>query len=337
MNESPSSAPFWLIPEPQKDPPGNFNDKDVQVTAREWLHRRSVPAFRNLDDSAKFYQPSKALIVAINSALHTGVPLLLTGEPGTGKTQVASFIAWFFDIPLCKFLVKSTSQAQDLLFEFDAVGYLRWANTGEAPDIDDDPTPDASTPIRERFLRRGALWQAYDSASDCVVLIDEIDKAPRDFPNDLLHEFDQHRFEHPFKRNTFIERQNPDRPPILIITSNDERRLPDAFLRRCLFHRIDLDPDLVAAAVASLSGSANNPFPNLDDERLAIAQQRFWELRERQRKLDKPPSTAELLTWLSVLSAREVDADTLRHAPLDDLPGIGLLIKNQDDFDNLAS
>jgi MoxR-like ATPase len=175
------------------------------------LAQRQPPEFLSSHrEAALRYQPSEALLLAINMALHTGSPLLLTGEPGTGKTQAADFVGAYFDIPVYKFLVKSTSTAQDLMYEFDAVGYLHWAQaTGRKPPsastlTSDDPQQSLlaiaaeTQAVRYSFLHKRALWQAYETADDAVVLIDEIDKAPRDFPNDLLHELDQHSFPHPF-------------------------------------------------------------------------------------------------------------------------------------------
>lgn len=165
------------------------------------------------------------------------------------------------------------------------------------------------------------------------MLIDEIDKAPRDFPNDLLHELDQHSFPHPFEDGLMI-RPKSGRPPILIVTSNEERRLPDAFLRRCIFHRIELTEDLIHAAVESMARAGG--FPRLDAAALEAARERFWEIR-RNAGIEKKPATAELLTWLCVLSARGVTAAALgKERRLRDLPGIGALIKDQADLNRLG-
>ncbi|MCB1808881.1 MAG: MoxR family ATPase, partial [Candidatus Competibacteraceae bacterium] len=209
-------------------------DDPVTVVRQQDLADRTLPQFRDLSESADKYYADDDLLLVINMALHTGAPLLLTGEPGTGKTQAAEFIRRYFGIPLFKFFVKSTSMAQDLMYEFDAVGYLHWAQSDKKT-LQGDALTQETEAIRENFLHQRALWQAYDHEGDCVVLIDEIDKAPRDFPNDLLHEFDQHHFPHPFDPKNTIKPKSK-RPPIIVITSNDERRLPDAFLRRCIFH-----------------------------------------------------------------------------------------------------
>jgi MoxR-like ATPase len=251
--------PFELISRPPADPAAHrAQDK------RALLARRQLPHFLSSHQQAALrYQPSPELLLALNMALHTGSPLLLTGEPGTGKTQAADFVGAYFGIPVYKFLVKSTSTAQDLLYEFDAVGYLRWAQSRgpqspaenvaraeKAPPALDAIAVEAEA-VRQQFLHKRALWHAYDTNGDAVVLIAEIDKAPRDFPNDLLHELDQHSFPHPFDQTRMI-RPVSGRPPIVLVTSNEERRLPDAFLRRCIFHRIELTRSLVEAAVESM-------------------------------------------------------------------------------------
>ena len=291
--------------------PGQGHQPDQ---ARVALASRPRPPSLDAQRAVAGFRPLKDHLLAINTAIHVGAPLLLTGEPGTGKTQTAAFIAAFFGIPQYAFQVKSTSTADDLKYDFDAVGYLHWAQSkGE------------TQKSRSDFLQKRALWRAYDQDGDTVLLIDEIDKAPRDFPNDLLHELDQHQFTHPFDDSEVIQPRS-GRPPIVVITSNDERRLPDAFLRRCIFHRIELTEDLVRDAVEAHL----DDFPRLDDATREAARERFWELRDAG--IDKKPSTAELLVWLCILSARKVDADTLRDKPLVELPGIGALVKDAQDL-----
>jgi MoxR-like ATPase len=338
--------PFELIARPPADIAAHRAEEKQRLLAT-----RRLPPFQSSHQQAALrYQPSDELLLAINMALHTGSPLLLTGEPGTGKTQAADFVAAYFGIPLYKFLVKSTSTAQDLMYEFDAVGYLHWAQSSgqqlparpvtpeEAAQHSLDAIAIETEAVRHRFLHKRALWQAYETEGDAVVLLDEIDKAPRDFPNDLLHELDQHSFPHPFDQTRMI-RPKSKRPPIVIVTSNEERRLPDAFLRRCIFHRIELTPQLIEAAVESMaraeSDSGGTGFPHLDNEARAVARQRFWDIRNLP-EIEKKPSTAELLTWLCILSAQRVDAETLRKTALKALPGIGALIKSQDDFKRLG-
>ena len=171
------------------------------------LAQRRLPAFLSSHQQAALrYQPSEALLLAINMALtHRQPARSLTGEPGTGKTQAADFVGAYFDIPVYKFVVKSISTAQNLLYEFDAVGYLHWAQAaGREPVAASTASAAEARAVRDSFLRQRALWHAYDTDGDAVVLIDEIDKAPRDFPNDLLHELDQHSFPHPFDQEQLI-------------------------------------------------------------------------------------------------------------------------------------
>jgi MoxR-like ATPase len=267
----------------------------------------------------------EALEIAINMSLAVGAPLLVTGEPGTGKTQLAYFLGYYFGIQVRPFYVKSTATARDLKYEFDAVSYLQSAymvQQGAAP------LP------RSRFLGKGPLWKAYEDPQPSVLLIDEIDKAPRDFPNDLLHELDQGWFHHPFERDSSGEPLRvPSQPggrPILIITSNLERRLPDAFLRRCVFHQIELTQTVVRRAVAARA----REFPNLAEELRRRAVDRFWELRDHGPQ--KPPSTAELLVWLAVLDALKVTQTDLDR-PLAELPALGCLIKDRDDMERLRN
>ena len=323
--------PFDLI--------GPWTEAYDAAEKKRLLEQRQPPPFlSHHEQGARHYQPSQELLLAINMALHTGSPLLLTGEPGTGKTQAATFVGKYFGIRVFPFVVKSTSTAQDLLYEFDAVGYLHWAQAARSESSPSSPEDlgKATEAFRRTFLHRGPLWQAYDEAGDAVVLIDEIDKAPRDFPNDLLHELDQHSFPHPFDRNTPIKPKS-GRRPIVIITSNEERRLPDAFLRRCISHRIELTHELVQAAVESLastSGEDGGNFPNLGPAERDAARQRFWMIRELPG-IEKPPATAELLTWLCILSARKITAAELSGGRLRDLPNIEALIKNHDDLKRL--
>jgi MoxR-like ATPase len=289
--------------------------------ARAGLAGRELPrTLRDFKASAEHFKPTDALLTAVNMALNVGAPLLLTGVPGTGKTQVAWFLGWYFDIPVFDFQVKSTSIAEDLRWDFDAVGYLHFAQTG-------DTTLGRS---RKDFLKKRALWRAYTSETDAVVLIDEIDKAPRDFPNDLLHELDKHEFHHPFEEETLI-RPLTGRPPVVVITSNDERRLPDAFLRRCIYHRIELTEELLKNAVRARAGD----FPHLSAAAKKIALKRFWEIQARE-DLEKRPSTAEALVWLTILSARRVTAEAIETASLGELPAVGALIKDKDDLARLG-
>lgn len=283
---------------------------------REFLANRPIPAtLGNLKESAPFYEPDPELADAVNVALAVGAPLLLTGEPGTGKTQVAYYLAWYFDIPLFTLPVRSSTTAEDLLYHFDAVAYLHAAH---------DPAEQGKEVRRERFIDKGPLWKAYEAGGPAVVLLDEIDKAPRDFPNDLLHVLDQHTFHVPEMGITKSRGSAP--PPLVVITSNSERRLPEPFLRRSIFHHIELTDDLVRRAVRA----RGSDFPYLPEDIQEVAVERFLELRGRD--LRKKPATAELLAWLTVLSARGgVTADALRK-PVLELPALSALVKDRDDL-----
>ncbi|MBU0654549.1 MAG: MoxR family ATPase [Gammaproteobacteria bacterium] len=319
--------------------PGDWQQHDAEhLPAKRQALAATAPIAdeRNLDTSAERFRPSPALLNAINAALAARVPLLLTGEPGTGKTQVAWFIKRFFRIPLFAYQVHSNSQAADMRYDFDAVAYLRdayVARHGEMPGEsavfvgachagDSSPDPRA----QKRYLKPGALWQAYESAEESVLLIDEIDKAPRDFPNDLLQELDQNRFEHPFHQGEYVSRKGA--PPIIIVTSNGERRLPDAFLRRCMVHHITLDKTLLSEIMQAWQSQ----FPRLDEPTRQAALKRFNDIRDINR-LSKKPGAAELLLWLSVLSAQGVKAEALAETvTLKELPALMCLIKDHGDY-----
>lgn len=303
-----------------------MNDRPFELLApddrtperREALGRRVLPpSLGSHREAARSFQPDADLVDAVNVALSVGAPLLLTGEPGTGKTQVAFYLAWFFDIEehLYPLHVRSTTTAEDLLYRFDAVAYLHAAN---------DPARRGEKVEKADFVEKGPLWRAYDAAGPAVVLLDEIDKAPRDFPNDLLNVLDQHTFHVPEAGRTVS--RGAGAPPIVIITSNSERRLPEPFLRRCIFHHIEFTEDLLRRAVEARIGD----FPNLAVEVREEAIQRFLDLRGRD--LRKKPATAELLVWLTILSARGgVTVEDLR-APVRSLPALAALIKDRDDL-----
>ncbi len=302
------SDTFRLI-RPIPDP-----DRHDASKARAALHARDIPeTLRDFTVSAKRFQLEADLEVAINMALAVGAPLLLTGEPGTGKTQVAYYVGWYFGVRVYDFQVKSTSTAQDLKYDFDAVAYLRSAHHPE-----EDMRHE-----RGQFVQPRALWNAYADANGAVLLIDEIDKAPRDFPNDLLQELDKHAFPHPFADGEVIAPKG--KPPVVVITSNEERELPDAFLRRCIFHHLRLDEDLVDRVVRARAGD----FPRLSAAAVEAAVERFFEVRDLPR-LSKKPSTAELLVWLTILSAQDVNVERLR-GPLAELPAIAALVKSSED------
>lgn len=276
--------------------------------------------FSDLAASAEHFIVDHRLADAINMALCVRAPLLLTGEPGTGKTQVAYHLSWYLDLPLFRYQVRSTSTATDLRYDFDAVGYLRYAQA------EDDQLKD-----RNDFLSKGPLWQAYEAAPS-ILLVDEIDKAPRDFPNDLLQEFAEHCFERPFEPPSGEDRTIRPRsgiPPLLLCTSNAERRLPDAFLRRCIVHHIEIHRQMLEQIVASRSEMLRG----LDKARQDRALDRFLELRGKPG-LSRKPATGELLTWLALLAAQEVDLEDLDR-PLHTLPAIRALVKVEADLEEL--
>ena len=302
-------------------------------------HSAEIAKGRDLNLSAECFRPPKQLVNAINAAIAARVPLLLTGEPGTGKTQVAWFLKHFFDIPLYSYQVHSNSQASDLRYDFDAVAYLRDAYLAQysgktdnkaGNDVSNDISKEQDPRSNPRYLKKGPLWQAYTEEGECVLLIDEIDKAPRDFPNDLLQELDQYKFAHPFHSGEEIKRTNA--PPLIIITSNGERRLPDAFLRRCMVHHIKLDK----ALLEKIMQAWEKQFPHLTAEAKAKALNHFNSIRDI-RNLSKRPGTAELLLWLSVLSAQGIKENDLDIENLSELPALSCLIKDHEDYQYLES
>jgi MoxR-like ATPase len=297
---------------------GLLNPTDRNPARRQALAEQSLSdTFYSLKASASSYQPDDDLVEAINVALAVRAPLLLTGEPGTGKTQVAHYLAWYFELEDAFFplYVRSSTTAEDLLYRFDAVAYLHAAN---------DPARRDKAISRAEFVEKGPLWNAYETDGPAVVLIDEIDKAPRDFPNDLLNVLAQHEFDVPESKRT-VKRRGP--PPVVVITSNSERRLPEPFLRRCIFHHIEFSPDLVRRAVKARLGD----FPNLPEAVREVAIERFLQLRGRD--IRKKPATAELLVWLAVLAARgDVGERDLRNCSLNKLPVLSTLIKDRDDL-----
>ncbi|HBL26282.1 MAG TPA: MoxR family ATPase [Acidobacteria bacterium] len=290
---------------------------------REALGRRVLPpSLTSHREAAHHYQPDPDLVDAVNVALAVGAPLLLTGEPGTGKTQVAHYLAWYFGLEdkLFPLFVRSTTTAEDLLYHFDAVAYLHAAN---------DPGRRGERVEKKDFVEPGPLWKAYRAGGPAVVLLDEIDKAPRDFPNDLLNVLDQHEFLVAETGET-VRRPTGSPPPVVVITSNSERRLPEPFLRRCIFHHIELTEDLMRRAVAARAGD----FPDLPEPVREAAIGRFLELRGRD--LRKKPATAELLVWLTVLSAHGGVGVEELEGPLRELPALSVLVKDREDLDLLG-
>ncbi len=265
------------------------------------------------------YVATDDLRVAINAAIALERPLLVKGEPGTGKTILAREIATALDLPIIEWHIKSTTRAHQGLYEYDAVSRLRDSQLGDARVHD----------IRN-YIRRGKLWDAFTSEIRPVLLIDEIDKADIEFPNDLLQELDRMEF---FVYET-AETIRARRRPIVIITSNNEKELPDAFLRRCFFHYIRFpDRDTMQAIV-------DVHFPGLKRELVNEALNIFFEIRDVPG-LKKKPSTSELLDWLKLLLNEDISPATLRERdPRKLIPPLhGALLKNEQDvmlFERLA-
>ena len=257
------------------------------------------------------YIATADLGMAVNAAITLGRPLLIKGEPGTGKTQLALEVAGALGRPIFEWHVKSTSKAQQGLYEYDAVSRLRDSQLGD-PKVAD---------IRN-YIVRGKLWEAFDSDVQPVLLIDEIDKADIEFPNDLLREIDRMEF-YVYETRELVKARHR---PIIIITSNNEKELPDAFLRRCFFHYIrfpDAEPMEKIIAVH---------YPNLKKELLAEALGAFYKVRETPG-LKKKPSTSELLDWIKLLLAEDIPPEVLRSDdPKKAIPPLyGALLKNEQD------
>lgn len=265
------------------------------------------------------YVATEDLMLAVNAALALQRPLLVKSEPGTGKTMLAVEVAKALDRPLIQWHIKSTTKAQHGLYEYDAVSRLRDSQLG------DERVHDIAN-----YIKRGALWEAFESEKHPVVLIDEIDKADIEFPNDLLRELDRMEF-YVYETQQLIRAQVR---PLMIITSNNEKELPDAFLRRCFFHYIRF-PDK-----ETMADIVNVHYPDLKKELLTEALEVFFELREIPG-LKKKPSTSELLDWLKLLLAEDIPPEVLRGSDARKAipPLHGALLKNEQDvhlFERLA-
>ena len=287
------------------------------------LQRPGVRMDHSLAGTAANYRPDAALEDAINTSIAVGEPLLLTGEPGTGKTQAAYFVGHQLGVDVFHFQVKSDSTANDLLYDFDTVRYFHEAHLAQTEDDSAGHKLD-----RGDYVEKRKFWLAMEKAEQTgypvVLLIDEVDKAPRDFPNDLLHELDQMEFT--VKETGELVTCKRELRPLLFITSNDERRLPPAFLRRCVSHCIELTDKLLHTAVMS----HRDRYPDLDEGFLQTAINCF--VRIRRKGLHKPPATGELLVWLEVLSAASgTRTVVLDNVDLKDLPYLGTLIKHPED------
>ncbi len=256
------------------------------------------------------YLTSESLEAAVNCALALERPLLVKGEPGTGKTLLAEAIAQALEMPLIHWPVKSTTRAQDGLYIYDTVQRLYDARFGEG-NVKDIRT----------YIKQGPLGRAFSAATPQVLLIDEVDKADLEFPNDLLHELDRMRFQVFETGDEVIAKQRP----VVIITSNNEKELPDAFLRRCVFHFIDFPDQELMKRIVRVH------HPKIDDELIDQAVVKFYELREVPR-LRKRPSTSELIDWIAVLQRAGIGKERF----VRELPFLGVLLKKEQDVELLA-
>ncbi len=264
------------------------------------------------------YVTTDDLNMAVNAAVTLERPLLIKGEPGTGKTLLAQEIASALGKTLYEWHIKSTTKAQHGLYEYDAVSRLRDSQLGS----------DQVADIRN-YIEKGPLWRAFDSDEQCVVLIDEIDKADIEFPNDLLQELDRMEF---YVRET-QETVRARHRPIVIITSNNEKELPDAFLRRCFFHYIRFPDDETMERIIRVH------FPDIKKKLLADSLSVFYSIRD-VTGIRKKPSTSELLDWIKLLLVEDIPPDALRVGANKAIPQLyGALLKNEQDvhmFERLA-
>ena len=264
------------------------------------------------------YISTDDLTLAVNASITLERPLLVKGEPGTGKTELARQIAESLSLPIIEWNIKSTTKAQQGLYEYDAVSRLRDSQLG-----------DERVKNIRNYIKKGKIWEAFEANSKAVLLIDEIDKADIEFPNDLLQELDKMEF-FVYETGETISATNR---PIVIITSNNEKELPDAFLRRCFFHFIKFPEKEILEEIVNVH------FPKVKKNLLDAALNQFFEVREVPG-LKKKPSTSEMLDWLKLLLVEELEADDLKMDGKNILPKLhGALLKNEQDvhlFERLA-
>ena len=269
-------------------------------------------------DGTESYVATEDLKVAVNAAVTLERPLLVKGEPGTGKTELARQVAQALGLKMLEWNIKSTTKAQQGLYEYDAVSRLRDSQLGEERVHD----------VRN-YIKKGKLWQAFEAGEKVVLLIDEIDKADIEFPNDLLQELDRMEF-HVYETGETVRAAQR---PIVIITSNNEKELPDAFLRRCFFHYIRFPDAETMARIVEVH------HPGIKGELLTTALTQFYEIRD-QAGLKKKPSTSEVLDWLKLLLAEDMSPEDLARDGASALPKLhGALLKNEQDvhrFERLA-
>lgn len=270
-------------------------------------------------EGTKNYVAADDLKIAVNAAIVLERPLLIKGEPGTGKTVLAAEVARAISAPLIEWHIKSTTKAAQGLYEYDAVARLRDSQLGD-PRVSEI----------KNYIKRGKLWEAFTSEQRPLLLIDEIDKADIEFPNDLLQELDRMEF-HVYETGETVKAA---KRPIIVITSNNEKELPDAFLRRCFFHYIRFPDAETMKAIVEVH------FPGIKQRLVAEALRMFYEIRDVPG-LKKKPSTSELLDWLKLLMVEDIGPETLRERdPKKLIPPLhGALLKNEQDvhlFERLA-
>jgi MoxR-like ATPase len=261
------------------------------------------------------YVATPDLLLSVNAAVALQRPLLVKGEPGTGKTLLAEEVAQSLGLPLLQWHIKSTTKAQQGLYEYDAVNRLRDSQLN---------TADSAERVKDirNYIVPGVLWQAFTAEQPVALLIDEIDKADIEFPNDLLRELDRMEF-YCYETRELIKAKHR---PLVFITSNNEKELPDAFLRRCFFHYIQF-PD-----AATLQRIVRVHFPQLKDDLLSAALKTFYDIRQLPG-LKKKPSTSELIDWLKLLVAEDIPVQALqsKDEKVSVPPLVGALLKNEQD------
>ena len=271
----------------------------------------------NFESTSK-YLASEDITVAVNAAIALEKPLLIKGEPGTGKTELARQIAASLNLESIEWNIKSTTKAQQGLYEYDAVSRLRDSQLG-----------DKKVSTIENYIKKGKIWEAFEAKKRTVLLIDEIDKADIEFPNDLLQELDKMEF-YVYETGQLVR---ANKRPIIVITSNNEKELPDAFLRRCFFHYIQFPDHETLTKIVEIH------FPGIKKTLLDAALNQFFQIRETPG-LKKKPSTSEVLDWLKLLLSEDISPSELREDTRNILPKLhGALLKNEQDvqlFERLA-